>query len=463
MESESQYTWRPPTFDISRQPTPVHRGNLLPDPQFPENFARSVKWCPDGSLALAHCENRSLQYLDIPQELLNSTSQQPGGPRPPFWRFTCFLPPDIAPFDPPKTSLFQQAAPILDFVWYPRATPRDASSFCFVASVRESPVRLLDASDGRLRASYKIVDHRERQIGPHSLCFNFSADKLYCGFENAIEVFDLNYPGEGTRLATTPSKKSRDGLKGIISALAFCPSYDPSYRLYAAGSLSHSSGNSANIALFDEDTGEKPVGWVGDIKASVTQLAFNPGKPHLLYASFRRRNEMCSWDLRGNTVTPLQTFRCDDGSRLETNQRRYFDIDLGGKLMGVGDQSGNITVFELDGFIERSAEPIDDSEAGAEETSTSEVVPSLKYRAHDDAIGSVKFHPLQPLLLSVSGSRHFGDVDNDSDGDESSSSGSSALGEASPGARRVLIRRQRHRPQPSFRDNLFRLWDTRPS
>jgi hypothetical protein len=59
---------------------------------------------------------------------------------------------------------------------------------------------------------------------------------------------------------------------GIISALAFCPSYDPSYRLYAAGSLSHSSGNSANIALFDEDTGEKPVGWVGDIKASVTQV-----------------------------------------------------------------------------------------------------------------------------------------------------------------------------------------------
>lgn len=29
----------------------------------------------------------------------------------------------------------------------------------------------------QLRASYKIVDHRERQIGPHSLSFNFSADK----------------------------------------------------------------------------------------------------------------------------------------------------------------------------------------------------------------------------------------------------------------------------------------------
>jgi hypothetical protein len=45
--------------------------------------------------------------------------------------------------------------------------------------------------------------------------------RLYCGFEDAIEVFDLWRPGEGTRLPTTPGKKSKDGLKGIISALAF--------------------------------------------------------------------------------------------------------------------------------------------------------------------------------------------------------------------------------------------------
>jgi hypothetical protein len=56
----------------------------------------------------------------------------------------------LALFDPPKTRVFPRAAPILDFIWYPRATPRDASSFCFVASVRESPVQLLDASNGRV-------------------------------------------------------------------------------------------------------------------------------------------------------------------------------------------------------------------------------------------------------------------------------------------------------------------------
>ena len=40
--------------------------------------------------------------------------------------------------------------------------------------------------------------------------------RLYCGFEDAIELFDLSRPGEGTRLHTTPSKKSKDGLKGKL-------------------------------------------------------------------------------------------------------------------------------------------------------------------------------------------------------------------------------------------------------
>jgi hypothetical protein len=39
---------------------------------------------------------------------------------------------------------FLQAAPVLDFVWYPTASPRNPASFCFVASVRECPVKLLD-------------------------------------------------------------------------------------------------------------------------------------------------------------------------------------------------------------------------------------------------------------------------------------------------------------------------------
>ena len=42
---ESQCTiWEPPTFDTSVQPSLAHEANLLSDPNFQENFARSAKW-----------------------------------------------------------------------------------------------------------------------------------------------------------------------------------------------------------------------------------------------------------------------------------------------------------------------------------------------------------------------------------------------------------------------------------
>lgn len=45
---------------------------------------------------------------------------------------------------------FYQPASIVDYAWYPSATVNDPAVFCFLASVRECPVKLLDASDGRV-------------------------------------------------------------------------------------------------------------------------------------------------------------------------------------------------------------------------------------------------------------------------------------------------------------------------
>lgn len=114
----------------------------------------------------------------------------------------------------------------------------------------------------------------------------------------------MQRPGEGERFPTTPSKKSKDGLKGepfvvdhnsclmrilnvdrifvfphsyvvmkkgIISTLAF--SYSPEY--YAAGSLTPASRASDNIALFTESALE-PVLSIGGVaeweKGGVTQV-----------------------------------------------------------------------------------------------------------------------------------------------------------------------------------------------
>ncbi|EIM80740.1 WD40 repeat-like protein [Stereum hirsutum FP-91666 SS1] len=468
-QTSAEYTWAPPSYDVSSNPLLGGTVRLTPDPSFSNNFVRSAKWCPDGSMALAHCENRSFQMLNLPPEILHLSLAQTGECRSSL-SSNPELTTNTEQIANRTWTTLPQAAPIVDYAWYPRATVFDLASFCFVASVRESPVRLLDAASGRLRASYKIVDHRERQIAPHSLAFNLTGQRLYCGFDSAIEVFDLQTPGEGTRILTTPSRKSRDGLKGILSALSFCPSGS----FFAAGSLSPPSINGANIALFNEDDADngKAVGWIGfsdaAVRASVSQIAFHPYKPHILYASFRRHTSIYAWDLRGDTFTPVQVFdrsACASATGLataarkseDTNQRLKFDVDIGGKWMSTGTPDGDVCMFDLDEGAPPADLPMDTT--GEMPTTTNTVMnrPALRFHAHEDAIGSTSFHPLHPFLLSVSGSRHFDHLTPDSPSG-TSSSGSSCEEDESAQKTRV-VRKSRARKQPETKDDSIRLWD----
>ncbi|EPS99976.1 hypothetical protein FOMPIDRAFT_1030645 [Fomitopsis schrenkii] len=454
--------WLPPYFNYSKAPTVAWEHSVPEDEQLQYNFARCAKWCPDGSAALFQCENRSF-YLPQMYAVYRSTKN------------------DSSHKAQPR--VFGQPGPILEFAWYPSASLRNSAAFCFLASIRECPVKLLDASDGRLRASYRIVDHRERHVAPHSIAFNATADRFYCGFEDAIEVFDVQRPGAGTRLNVTPSKKSKDGLKGIISALAFSP--DAHSGVFAAGSLSPPAPSSSNIAIFSEATGEAPIMFLGtekfsrapspDIRASVMQLMFNPTQPYMLYASFRRHATIYAWDLRGDVSYPVYAFgeealgsamKATSGVDTRTNQKLKFDIDISGSVLGVGDQHGNVALFEAIpmGTDAGATGSVSESEAPSVRSP-----PVLKYTAHEDAIGSVNFHPLRPLLLSVSGSRHFDrsppttfnetgssipDSDSSDDGDDHDAGESGA-----PRRKQAVVRISRKNPQPVAYDCSAKLWD----
>ncbi|KAF9475604.1 hypothetical protein BDN70DRAFT_935760 [Pholiota conissans] len=429
MEDASQ-TWTPDPHDISREPSCLSTLKCTQSDQ--GEFPRSAKWCSDGSTVIAQMESGTFQRYDVSfQEPIMQVREE----------------------RPAKT--FPQPAPVLDFLWYPTASSLDAASFCFVASVRECPVKLLDASDGRLRASYKIVDHRERQIAPHSLAFNLTAQKLYCGFEDAIEMFDLSRPGEGTRIPTTPSKKSKDGLKGIISALAFSSSYTAEESFYAVGSFTPTA---QNIAMFS-DAQSEPLMYVGGgPRAGVTQLRFNPTKPHILYAGYRGHSSgmIYSWDIRSNVDTPLEIFYKSpaDKGPTRSNQRMYFDIDITGRLLSTGDQArvsnGSVSVFELDDYdasiaLSAEVEPSDDN------LYPKTISPALQFKAHEDAVGSIAFHPFRPILLSASGSRHFLD-DDDGSGSDTSSSGEGELSGPAKHSRRS---------RPVTLDPTMKIWDLR--
>ncbi|MBW0584491.1 hypothetical protein O181_124206 [Austropuccinia psidii MF-1] len=66
---------------------------------------------------------------------------------------------------------FPMADSLLSTCWFPYSSLHDPSQYCFVAAVKDHPIQLLDASDGRIRASYPIVDHTDMpSILPHQDC-----------------------------------------------------------------------------------------------------------------------------------------------------------------------------------------------------------------------------------------------------------------------------------------------------
>ncbi|KAG1787801.1 hypothetical protein EV424DRAFT_1341555 [Suillus variegatus] len=264
-----------------------------------------------------------------------------------------------------------------------------------------------------LRVSYPIIDHRERFIAPRSLAFNLTADKLYCCFEDAIEIFDIQQPGEGGRPPTTPSKNSKDGLKrqdvkfttridfdpisesGIISSVAFS-----SCDHYAIGSLTPSQAMD-NIALRSESNQAAimPIGGA-DSHSGVTQ------------ASEVQPNKSAHSDLRRHTSVPVKVFRTSPGPRKTLiDPKIEFDIDYAGRWLSVGDLHGCVSMFDLE----------DSDELGSEQSpviSPQSIAPKTTFNAHG---GKYMKHSRSSLL---SGSRHF---DEDmKEGDPNSSDGDSS-------------------------------------
>ncbi|CED85601.1 Guanine nucleotide-binding protein [Phaffia rhodozyma] len=347
----------------------------------PSNFIRSAAWAPDGSSLLTVGEDRTVRLFDLPSDIVSSSL-------------------DLLPFKP-SLVLPQQAA-IYSSLWYPSASKAIEGSFCFLLAVDGSPIKLIDGLTGKTRGSYPLIDHQERFVAPHCMAFNTSATKLYCGFQNAIEVFDLSRPGDaGERLHTSPSKKTKSGQKGIISSLDFSPDGSG---LYAAGSFSRS------IHLYDEAATHRRVCALKGVEgAGVTKVKFHPYDPSIVLASSRRSTQLFqAWDIRqpkqplgsaspsslpsDSTFSSSVVGSIDETDGKSSNQRMLFDLDLWGRYLVTGDQNGNVSFFDASS-----------STALTGSLSPGFILPSIA----QDVIPSVSLHPYLPILSIVSGSRHL--------------------------------------------------------
>ena len=344
------------------------------------NTLKGCKWSPDGlCLLTASEEDRQLRLFELPPELMEAAAAAGGagsgsgsgsGSATDAEREAEVLGAARAELEP--VLAVRESESIYDYSWFPGMTSADPVTCVFASASREQPVHLWDAYTGDCRASYVAFNHLDEVTAPHSTSFDPSGAKLFCGFDRCVRVFDVSRPGRQCNVRPTcKTKRSRDGLRGLVSCFAFAPDY---HGLYACGSYSGSTG------LYDERDPSHLIVALGPHGGGVTQLCFSYDGT-LLYSAARRDGEIRCWDVR-KSCTVLRTF----ARASPTNQRIGFEL-LGPTSAGLlsASQDGRVLLYDT---AQPEAEP----------------TPLLTFGYAANAATS---HPSMPLLAVAVGERRF--------------------------------------------------------
>jgi len=183
-------------------------------------------------------------------------------------------------------------------------------------------------------------------------------------------VFDVSRPGLAiaTR-ATSKTRRSREGQRGIISCIDFSPDYSG---LYAAGSFAGSTG------LYVENT-PGLIALLGGHTGGVTQVRFSHDGLYLFTAA-RCDGRILLWDAR-NTCEVLASFE----RRAGTNQRIGFDLSADSRGLITASQDGRVLAYDC-------TQP--------------EQAPAV-WLTFSEATNAAALHPSLPLLAVSVGERHF--------------------------------------------------------
>nr|CAG4645552.1 EOG090X06W9 [Lynceus sp. MCZ IZ 141354] len=260
---------------------------------------------------------------------------------------------------------------------------------CLLASTcRDNPVHLWDAYNGKLVATYRYYNNVDEVEAAHSVCFDTSGERLFCGFDSKIAIFNVAVPGRDFEVRKL-KEKGRVSQQGIISCISFNEAM-PS--LYALGSFSKT------IGIYMESDANPLCLLQGQV-GGVTHLKFSPDGTKL-YSGGRKDPEILCWDLRSPGKI-LYNFQRE----VATNQRIYFDLDPSGSFLVSGSTSGNVRIW--------------DSLNGDEISEPEECVQvqGASWNLHSDCVNGISLHSWLPILASTSGQRHFAEPVHDSDPD----------------------------------------------
>lgn len=341
------------------------------------NFLKGCKWAPDGSCILTNSEDHILRLFNLPTELYSS---QP--------------PADLHLLEMESVLTVKEVELVYDYAWYPPMCSLDPSSCIFASTCRDNPVHLWDAFTGELKCTYRPFNNLDELAPAHSLIFDLEGTNLYCGSNKMVRVFDVTRPGKDCEERPTCGPKTK-GQTGIISCFAM----NPLGGSYAAGSYSKS------VALYDKRNG-KLICCIEGHTGGVTHMSFSPDGNHL-HSGGRKDSEIICWDVRspGEVLFTMER-------QVTTNQRMYFDQDRSGTYLTAGNGVGQISTWDtsqvLSANIDKNQSPL--------------IKPCSSFKAHNDIVNGISFHPTLPLLASASGQRLFPLPGSDSDSDDSDNS-----------------------------------------
>ena len=237
---------------------------------------------------------------------------------------------------------------------------------------------------------------------PNVLTFTPDGSRIFAsGFQTdrMIQIFDTAVPGrDASILRLGKTRRSKDGQKGIVSALSF-PTGNSVFgnnKVFAVGTYSpgsiyiyddrKSSGDPAGTVLHggmcvvghgkgftrkkrrfvdisndneDDDSNENDdeenifsmakVNWYQSrARGGVTQLQWSAGSDFFLYSSSRRSDAVLAWDMRvlsgsdSHPVRGIMSFPRES----DTNQRLEFDLNEEGTRLYAGSQDGTIKIYD---------------------------------------------------------------------------------------------------------------------
>eukprot|EP00750_Incisomonas_marina_P013232 INCI17262.4.p1 GENE.INCI17262.4~~INCI17262.4.p1 ORF type:complete len:550 (+),score=72.05 INCI17262.4:358-2007(+) len=370
------------------------------------NFLRGLKFSPDGLCILTNSEDTTLRVFDLfaAQPVETEAASHDASPSDGNQNASQTARKGAAPWDPVLE--MHEGGMVYDFDWYPFMDSQHPATCAFISTSRGHTIHMWDAYTGDLRTSYRAYDHLDEITSAYSVKFTAGGDKILAGYNRCVRVFDVTRPGVpiSTR-ATSKTKKSRQGQRGILSCIDSNPNRSGTY---AVGSYA------ATVCVYEEDRG-RPLHTFHAHRGGITQVKYSPDGLYL-FAGARKDPHIHSWDLRFPR-TPVRSFR----RHADTNQQIGFDISADGTALLSGNSFGEVCFYNIHGSAEAGLSCVDSGKTA--------LLPHLSLGGFGDAANSTAFHPLAPGTFAVgTGQRHF-ELDTaveewsaDSDEDNSSAS-----------------------------------------